>query len=155
MDDKWQVYEKVREIQKELVKVDKTGWYNNEFLTWQWWLLLAILVFPWILFILLHKKRRLVPTMLVGTFTALITVIYDVVGSDYSLWGYPTELVRAGPGALAFDLGIVPVLFMMLYQYFSRWKSYIIALLIMAWAYAYIGENISVKLELYTKIKWQ
>jgi hypothetical protein len=36
----------------------------------------------------------------VGMIVTLVTFLFDVTGSDYGLWGYPTELVRPGPGAL-------------------------------------------------------
>ena len=153
--DKWEVYHEVRRLQMELVKVDKEGWYNNEFLTWQWWILLILLIGPWIVYILLYDRKKVVSTMLVGMIVALVNVLLDVIGSDMDFWGYPTELISPGPGAFPFDLGIVTVTYMMMYQQLSKWKRYIPGLIIMALFFAIIGEGLSEILDLYEKIEWK
>ncbi|UFT99279.1 hypothetical protein KO561_19220 [Radiobacillus kanasensis] len=154
MTDKWEVFDEVRKLQLKLVEIDKEGWLKYEFLTWQWWLLLAILIIPWIIFIWLHDRQRLVSTLLVGITVALITMLFDVTGSDYGFWGYPTELVRPGPGAFSFDLGIIPVSVMLTYQFFRKWSHYLLMLVILALVFAFIGEPISEKLELVLFLKW-
>ncbi|WP_456276418.1 CBO0543 family protein [Bacillus sp. AK128] len=153
--NKWEVLDEVRKIQTELVKVDKEGWYNNEFLTWNWWLLLGILIVPWIVYIVLCKRSRIVSTMLVGMIVALVTMLFDVTGSDYGFWGYPVELVRPGPGAFAFDLGMVPVVIMLIFQFFPLRKEYGVALVVMALVFSFIGEPLSHKFELIIYYKWK
>jgi hypothetical protein len=152
--DKWEVYDEVRKLQMELVKVDSDGWYRNEFLTFSWWVLLALSIIPFIVYTALHKRENIVATMLVGMFVALITLTFDVIGSDLDFWGYPTELISPGPGALTFDLALVPIAFMLIYQYFSSWKKYLVALVLMALFYTFIGEQLSVLFDLYRKINW-
>ncbi|WP_026907313.1 CBO0543 family protein [Paucisalibacillus globulus] len=153
--DKWEVYDEVRRLQMELVKVDIEGWYNNEFLTWQWWILLILLIGPWIVFLLLYDRNKIVSTMLVGMIVALITLTFDVLGSDMNFWGYPIELISQGPGALPFDLGIVTVTYMMMYQQLTKWKRYISGLIIMTLFFAIIGEGLSELLNLYRRIEWR
>ncbi|MEH7500250.1 hypothetical protein [Cytobacillus firmus] len=50
---------------------------------------------------------------------------------------------------------MVPVAYMLLYQYFRTWKSFILAQIIMALTYAFIGEPFSEWVELVYYYEWR
>jgi len=50
---------------------------------------------------------------------------------------------------------MVPVAYMLLYQYFRTWKFFITALIIMALTYAFIGEPFCEWVELVYYLEWR
>ncbi|MGN7943287.1 CBO0543 family protein, partial [Metabacillus sp. 22489] len=50
---------------------------------------------------------------------------------------------------------MIPVAYMLLYQYFRTWKSFILAQIIMALTYAYIGEPFCEWVKLVNYLEWR
>lgn len=146
--------ERVRLLEDQLFTLDAKGWLENEFLTWEWWLLLAFFVVPWILWSIMKKRKWLLESVLFGVMVMLVTILLDIIGLQFSFWEYPVEFLPIIPRAFPFDISIVPVAFMLIFQYNRSWKSFMIAQLIMAMTYAFIGEPICEWIDLVHYIKW-
>ncbi|UFU00761.1 hypothetical protein KO561_07445 [Radiobacillus kanasensis] len=154
MTGKYENLLKVNELEKEALNVDINGWLQYDLFTFDWWLLLAFFILPWVLWVKLVDRDRIVENFLFGMFIIKITTITDILGTEIDFWQYPTSLFPIFPRAFPFDISMVPVALMLLYQYFNTWKSYIIALISMAGVFAFIGEPFSVWKELVIYIKW-
>ncbi|QOR67155.1 hypothetical protein IM538_03110 [Cytobacillus suaedae] len=137
------------------VKQDINHWLNHEFLTWNWWFLVAFILIPLVIWIKVVDRKRILEIMFVWTLVIIPTSYLDAIGVDLKFWVYPVQFVPITPRALPFDVFMVGVTFMLLYQYFSTWRSYLIALFIMALLFAFIGEPISKRLNLVYYIKWK
>jgi hypothetical protein len=147
--------ERARELLTALVQTNQERFMKYSFLLPQWWLLVAFFIVPWcICFRLIHRTKRL-ETVFVGVFVAVITLLFDSVGYNLSFWDYPIEMIPLVPEALSFDLSMVPVALMLLYQYLDSWKSYSIGLLCMTVAYAIIGEPFCNWIGIVVYIKWK
>ncbi|MDR4886292.1 hypothetical protein RGU12_01870 [Fredinandcohnia sp. QZ13] len=48
----------------------------------------------------------------------------ELVGAQYSFWDYPIAFLPIIPRAFPFDFSIVPVAYMLLYQYFRTWTFF-------------------------------
>jgi hypothetical protein len=155
LDMKYQInVVELRKMEDQMTQLEIKGWLEYEFLTWNWWLLAAFMVVPWLIWFMLYKKNALIQCVLFGSLICLITTILDVAGLQLRFWDYPTKLIPIAPRAFPFDLAMVPVAYMLMYQYFTTWKSYIIAQVAMAAAYAFIGEPFSHGAELVNYINW-
>lgn len=139
----------------ENVKQDIEHWINYELYTWNWWILVAFIVIPLWIWIKLVDRNRLLEILLFGTSAIILTSTLDAVGVDLKFWVYPVQFTPLTPRALPFDIFMVGITFMLLYQYFQKWRSFLIALFIMAFSFAFIGEPISKKLNLVYYIKWK
>ncbi|MCM3570935.1 hypothetical protein M3183_22960 [Neobacillus mesonae] len=84
----------------------------------------------------------------------VITILFDTVGLQFSFWEYPIEFLPVIPRAFPFDVSVVPVAYMSLFQYARTWKSFISAQIIMTFAYAFIGEPLCKWINLVCYIKW-
>lgn len=144
----------LRKIEDQLFLFDSKTWLVYDFLTWQWWMLVVFLVVPWIIWYLLVKRDTLMEAFLFGTITMIITKFLDVVGLQFSFWEYPIELIPVIPRGFPFDISMVPVAYMLLFQYFKTWKTFIVAQIIMAAMFAFIGEPFSEWAQLVYYIKW-
>lgn len=146
--------EDVRFLEDQLFLLDAKGWLENEFLTWEWWILLCFFVVPWMLWFIMKKRKWFVESLLFGVIVMNVTLLLDTVGMQFTFWEYPVEFLPVIPRGFSFDVSMVPVAFILLFQYFQTWKSFIIAQVIMAVAYAFIGEPFCEWLNLVRYLKW-
>jgi hypothetical protein len=130
-------------------------WYENELFTWNWWVLFAFFTIPWIIWAKVVDRNKLLETILVGTLAIISTAYLDAFGLDVKFWIYPIQFIPITPRAIPFDMCMVPVAYMLIYQFFRRWKSYIFGLLIMALLFAFIGEPVSKAMKLVYYIRWK
>ncbi|MBB6452617.1 hypothetical protein HNQ94_001063 [Salirhabdus euzebyi] len=144
-----------RELQDILSRTDIQYWLKYELLSWNWWILVLFAILPWVIWIRIFDRKRTMELILFGALVVIPTTYLDAIGNDLRFWMYPTELIPVTPRAIAFDMSLVVVPYMLIYQYFSFWKSFIIALVSMAFIFAFIGEPISHLLHLVYYFKWK
>lgn len=142
-------------LHHENVRQDINQWVNNELFTWNWWVLVVLILLPLIIWIKVVDRKRLLEFLLVWTLVIISTSYLDAIGVDLKFWVYPNQFLPITPRAIPFDIFMVGITYMLLYQFFSTWKTYFIALLIMAFTFAFIGEPMSHLLNLVYYIKWQ
>ncbi|MFP7296945.1 CBO0543 family protein [Neobacillus niacini] len=155
IDNKFENLKEIRLLEDKLYHLELNGWLKNEFLTWEWWILVVFLVGPWVIWAKLVKRDIILEILLFGTIIILTTTLIDVVGAQYSFWDYPIAFLPIIPRAFPFDFAMVPVAYMLLYQYFRTWKSFILAQIIMALTYAYIGEPFCEWVKLVNYLEWR
>jgi hypothetical protein len=146
---------KTLSIHHDNVKQDVHNWLNNELFSWNWWVLVGFILIPLIIWIKVVDRKRMLEYLLVWTLVIISTSYLDAVGADLKFWTYPVQFLPITPRAIPFDIFMVGITYMLLYQYFSSWKTYIIALVIMASTFAFIGEPFSHLLNLVYYIKWK
>jgi hypothetical protein len=142
-------------IHHQNVKQDINHWLNHELFTWNWWVLVAFILIPLIIWLIVVDRKRILEVILVWTLVIIPTSYLDAIGVDLKFWVYPVQFLPITPRALPFDVFMVGITFMLLYQFFNSWRSYLIALFIMALVFAFIGEPISKRLNLVYYIKWK
>jgi hypothetical protein len=153
--NRYDYLEKVNRLEVKAFRLDLEGWLKTELFTWNWWILVAFFIFPWILWAFLADKNKLMETTLFGTLVIILTTYLDAAGIDLEFWRYPVQLIPLTPRAVSFDMSMVPIAFMLLHQYFEGWKPFTIALVITAAIYAFIGEPLSIWLGLVQYINWE
>jgi hypothetical protein len=146
---------KTIETHHEMVKNDVDHWMNYELFTWNWWILVSFIVIPLGIWLKLVDRNRLLEILLFGTVVIILTSTLDAVGVDLKFWVYPVQFMPLTPRALPFDIFMVGITFMLLYQYFIKWRSFLLALLLMSVCFAFIGEPVSKKLNLVYYIRWK
>lgn len=133
-------FNEIRFLEDKLYLLELNDWLKNEFLTWEWWILVGFLVVPWVIWAKLVKRDMILEILLFGTIIIITTTLLDIVGLQYRFWDYPISFLPIIPRAFPFDFSLVPVAYMLLYQYFRSWKYFVIAQIIMALSFAFIGE---------------
>ncbi|WP_332699239.1 CBO0543 family protein [Halalkalibacter lacteus] len=147
----WEEITKIRETFREAYWA---YWINDNLFSFGWWLLLVL----HILFIYLASKlldrTRLFELLTVGGLAAIFSTLIDIITIQYGLTGYPTSLSPLSPSLFVSSLIILPVIYMLLYQFFSTWKSFILANLVVGAFLAFLGENLFRWLNIYQYIQW-
>lgn len=155
IDNIFENFKEIRLLEDKLYLLELNYWLKNEFLTWQWWILVGFLVLPWIIWSKLVKRDIILEILLFGTIIIITTTLLDVVGLQYRFWDHPIAFLPIIPRAFPFDFSMIPVAYMLLYQYFRTWKFFIIAQITMALTYSFIGEPFSEWAELVYYFDWR
>jgi hypothetical protein len=130
-------------------------WLNHDFLSPQWWFLVALFLLPWVLWWILLRKEHAREILLVGTIIAIITITLDEAGYGLSFWYYQKLLIPLFPRQTALDYSAIPVGYMLLYQYCRTWKNYMIAAVILASLAGFVLEPLFVRCEFYDLLRWK
>lgn len=155
MNNKYEYLRKIMKLEDQAYRLDRESWLKYEFLSWQWWILLLFLTIPWILWVKLVDRSRIIEILLLGLITLFVTSLLDIIGVQLRFWVYPTQLAPITARALPFDCSLVPVGFMLLNQYFVKWKTFLMGLFILAIMYSFVGEPFSMWIGVVQYIKWK
>jgi len=147
-------FAEVLEAQKRLTDLSYECWVDHCLFTFQWWLLLFILLVPWFIWWKFVNKKRLTEILSYGLLVVITTCLLDEIGSSLNFWGYPYKIVPLIPRLIAVNFTALPVVYMFIYQYFSEWKLFAMASVLMAALFAFIGEPIIIWLDIYRMYHW-
>lgn len=131
-----------------------TAWLSDIVFTWQWWILVSLLIAPWILWWRLVDKKRFIEICLLGMFVLATASWMDDLGTELILWYYPYKIVPVYPQIIPINYAVLPATYMLIYQYNSSWRSYIKAVSIMAALYSWVAEPFLSYLGIYKLLSW-
>ncbi|MFC0469044.1 CBO0543 family protein [Halalkalibacter kiskunsagensis] len=155
MTEKYPTFDDIRNIQQQFYDLKVEYWLTENLFTFQWWLLLLVLFIPWFIWWRFVDKKRMTQILLFGTLLMILVMMMDDLGVETQLWSYPYQLVNIMPRLIAIDQGIIIVAHMLLYQYFPKWKKFIVANTIMAIVFTFIFEPFTVWLGIYKLENWR
>jgi hypothetical protein len=101
------------------------------------------------------NKERLVEITLFGLFVAAAAIFLDIAGSEYPPWEYPIRLLPMTPLIFPIDFIFLPVVDMLIYQKYPRWKSFLTANIIAAAILSFICEPLLTQFKAYYLITWE
>lgn len=146
--------EQVQEARVELRDLAYQHWIHDDFLTWRWWLLLALTILPWLIWWLIIDKNRLRETLLFGMLMSVISISMDNIGTDLVFWEYPDKLFQMVPPLFPADLSLIPTSMMLCYQWGETWWRFITIVVVFAFFVSFAGEQIFQWLHFYRPVTW-
>lgn len=155
MPNKEELLSEIEMVHRQLTELRQQYWSHYDLFSAQWWFLLVLFIVPWVVWWRLVDKTRLKDIVWFGIATSYLIFFLDHVGYELNLWIYPHKIIRFIPESSAYDLGILPVLHMLVYQYYRTWRSFLIANTIMAAVFVAVCEPVSVWLGLYKLLHWK
>jgi len=147
--------ESIQRLRDKLARMDLQYWLHHDLFTWQWWLLLALLVLPWLLWWKLIDKRELRYLLMYGLIIMIFVFLLDELGSSLTLWSYPYMLYRLIPTMHPIDITVLPVLYMLVLYYFRRWSTFLPATVVMSAAFSFAAEPLFVLMDIYRLEEWR
>lgn len=113
------------------------NWMEKIF-SFQWWVLVGITIFSYALCLSLLDKRRLTQILLFGSLVAVSSIVVEIIGFSWVLWDHHASLFPIAPPVIAFDLTVVPLFSMLVYQYTSSWREFHLWNLILSGIYSFM-----------------
>lgn len=139
----------------EFTRLRIENWLHHDVFSFQWWLLLFILIIPWFIWWIYVDRKRILDISLFGAIVLIISSFSDSILSELGLWSYTYELLPVWPRLITADFTILPVTYMFLYQYFRNWKHFILAMIVMSAVFAFAGEPLLIWLKIYNLHNWK
>lgn len=91
-----------------------------------------------------------------GFFIALFSMIFEHIGENVALWwGYRTRLIPTLTFIFPFDLTVLPVSFMLVYQFFNEWRSFVKGMLVLSLGGAFVFEPLLHWMDIYVLYTWK
>jgi len=143
------LYEKLHDTHVEYFNF----WKSDILFTWRWWIAVALIVLPWIIWIFFRKKESTNRLLYVAFFVMIVSSALDDIGITMNLWNYPIDVFPLMPEFITFDVCALPVATILCIQYFPNVSPYIKAL-IYSLTSSFIFEPLNVMLGLYQKVNW-
>jgi hypothetical protein len=147
-------HDKVDHITEKYKDISLDHWIHGDLFTWKWWLLLSSLIIPWIIWWKIVNKKRLKQILIYGLSFSSISILLDEIGTFFRLWTYPDKLLPV-PSLFPADLSIIPVSFMLLYQYIPKGKAFFAGNVVLSGILAFILEPLFEKLHLFEIQLWK
>ncbi|MCT1904303.1 CBO0543 family protein [Oceanobacillus sojae] len=129
-------------------------WLNENLFTLSWWILFVTTVGIFIAWFIILDKKRIFEIVTYGFFVTATGVIGDAIGVSFMLWHYTNTLLPVSQIAEIHTVQM-PIIYMLIYQYFRSWRSFLIASIINAFVFAFILEPLLVWLQIYELHQWK
>lgn len=125
-------------------------WKDFElYTTFEYWMMVSFLVVPLLILFFKIDKNKI---FLIGFFGYSVNVIFayvDSYGRHIGFWNYPFPIIPVLPG-LAIDSSLVPVTFMLVYQWtLNHKKNYYVYSIATAGIFSFIFKPLLVELGLF------
>ncbi|MBC8059740.1 MAG: hypothetical protein H7Y18_03655 [Clostridiaceae bacterium] len=137
-------------LEKELTK----GWikYWNEYSAyddWHFWILVVLSILPLIVLFLFMDRRRMFHLGFFGFNVHICHSYIDIAAVNLGKWTYPYKLIPIYPISFAFDASLIPVTFMLLYQWtLNHKKNFYLYATMPAFFFAFIAKPLLVAINI-------
>ena len=130
-------------------------WLQNNLFTWQWWLLIALLILPVFLWWKVVDKKRLLSIVTMGLMVTVTSNWMDQVGSELGWWYYPYHVVPFSSQFIPVNYSLMPIGYMLLYQNYPRWPAFIAISAITAAVLTWLFEPLFSWFGMYHLVFWK
>jgi len=146
---------KEAELQKEADIALRESWINDIVFTWHWWLLVALAIIPWLVWWKFVDRKRIFEILTYGFMVMIVSSLFDAIGVEFDLWEYHYQFIPLLDVFIVYDVSVIPVTYMLIYQYFHTWKSFIISNIAASIIFSFVSELILVWLNYHDLLEWK
>ena len=141
---------RLNELQKELT----TGWINywnqySSYNDWHFWLLVILTILPLVALYFFIDRKRMFHLGFFGFSVHILHSYLDVAAVQLGTWTYPYKLIPIFPISFAFDASLIPVTFMLVYQWtLNHKKNFYLYATIPAFFFGFIAKPLLVSINI-------
>lgn len=115
------------EKERELAQLGIHNWTSNEVFSFEWFLMAGILIVAYIVWLKLVDKSRVTELLLLGSLETVAKIILAIlIGNLLGLYDYKIRLLPMPSNVFATSATISPIILMLVQQYTTSWKGFII-----------------------------
>jgi hypothetical protein len=144
------------ETERHFNEVLKAYWVAENYLTFNWWVLILLSIVPAVIWWKFVDKSRIFEIVTFGLFLGNIAIILDSIGSTALVWYYPVRISPyLFPQLYPFDISLVIIPFMFVYQWArdNDTKFYVYTVLVSAFN-SYFAEAVTIWIGIYKEFTW-
>lgn len=148
------MYNQADQLESKYHSLQMKVWLHQDLFSAHWWIIVILNVLFLIVFMILIDRYR----MLLITFSFLVSFVIvgfiDEIGTYFNAWSYPHQLTVITHRLNAVDFFVVPISMALTYQYFSKWKIYLLFSILLSALICFIAAPIFVHFHLYEIHNW-
>lgn len=145
--------DRMLELHKELLSLRISDWHDKVF-SFQWFFIVFLIIAPWVIWWRLANKKYITEIFCFGLLIMVTAITLNDIGLQLLLWKDPFTLFPVPNRWYAPAYSFLPVLFMLTYQYFTTWKSFTVATVVVAAVSAFVLQPILTWMGIFILIKW-
>ena len=146
---------KIIELKMQYKDLSIQHFMNYELFTWVWWFGIFCAIIPLILWWKVVDRKRILEITILGLVVNVSATILDVFGSEFALWEYIVRILPQIPLLFPVDYILLPIIEMLIYQRFPKWKGFIIANIFAAAILSFAVEPLATLIGQYRLISWK
>ena len=145
------------EAESQYHKILRSYWHQNNFLKARWWFLVILSAVPAIIWWVAVNKNKIIENTAFGLFYGVAAIFLDSIGSNAMVWTYKVRLTPyLNPQLYPYDVGVVIIPFMLVYQRFSfSFRKFFAATGLLSFFLAFIAEPVMEWLDIYKELTWK
>lgn len=149
-------FHQILSIHDQWIQLRYEHWLANEAYTGMWWVMVVLWIVPWVIWLAIVDRKRIVCLSFYGLKVLLGATFLDAIGTMQTRWLYTVKVIPFVPHLDPVDWSIIPILNMLIYQYFPAWKPFLTIQILVAALFAFVGEPLTIyTLGIYVPIKWE
>lgn len=148
------MYTQIDKMGSKFNSIQRDIWLHHDLFSPGWWSIVIINVLFLILFLFLIDRYRIMLISFAFAVNFEIVGLANEIGNNFDFWSYPHQLVVFSHRFNAVDFAVVPVIMTLTYQFFSKWKAYFLATIVISAIICFIGVPIFVYFGLYKLENW-
>jgi hypothetical protein len=147
--------EKITQAKEVLINLIYNDWITNHLFSPTWLGTVIFILLSYALCFKLLDKHRLTQILLFGSLITVMITLFDIIGVEYTRWAHLTRILPIMPTLFLFDFTIMPLYYMLIYQYCSNWKSYTIWNAIAAGLISFVFFPLLTALRMFELLNWR
>ncbi|TYP71944.1 hypothetical protein BCM02_109223 [Paenibacillus methanolicus] len=145
---------RIDQLSNKLTNMRWEIWTKYTLFTWQWWMLVLACAGMVVLFVVLVRRGNLLKSFAFLGMIYLFNKNLDDVATAMNWYDYRMQLEPIIPTMLPANLFIIPGALTILYERYSDWKSYSIAIGAFAVLVSYMALPLMKQVKIYTDNAW-
>lgn len=145
----------IEKLHSDLIKMEIKYYLEESLFSFEWWLLLIALILPWILWFKFVDRKRFKEIILFGLLWMVMALVLDEIGASWNLWSYPKKLIPIIPPFAPADLSVIPVAFMIIYQWSKNFRIYFLLTIITSLLFSFVIEVSFQQFGMFKLLNWE
>lgn len=147
-------FDRLVRIQSELGRDRWEYWQEYVLFSFNWWLLILYFIIGWVLWWMLADRKRLMELFVLGGTILVLALKLDMIGAELGLWDYLVMVLPWGSRLVIVD-AVMPIFYMLVYQYTRSMKSYYVGVTLLSLLFAFVLEPLMVNVGVYRPLYWE
>ena len=115
------------EIARKLAEKSYQDWVSNQLFSFNWFLIIIVNAIFYIIWFKLLDKSRISHLLLIGSSSAVLFLLGDIILFGFlGVAEYKVSLAPFDPPIFIMGVTIAPIIIMLVQQYMSSWKGYLL-----------------------------
>ena len=148
-------YEMIHQARSTLHALVLEKWLTEDVFSLRWWSMVGLVAISYLICFSLFDKKRISVLFLFGSLLTVGASVYETVGVNFVLWFCATPIFPIVPCLFVPYLTVLPVYYMLIFQYTTTWRQFSLWNFIAVSIYSFILLPVFIHFRISEMDNWQ